>query len=101
MFSCHTFCAIPDLGCVLAAVLKCAPHDWYSIDCQLGYFLGQLTDMTHTLGSGAMKLERIVDEKAAEVVAEEAAHILLDACERLINPVIGAVRMILEESHLP
>ena len=43
----------------------------------------------------------IVDEKAAEVVAEEAAHILLDACERLINPVIGAVIMILEESHLP
>ena len=47
------------------------------------------------------KLERIVDEKAEEVGAEEAAHMLLDAWERLINHVVGAVRMILEESHLP
>ena len=93
--------AIPDLGCVLAAVLKCAPHEWYSIGRQLGFSLGQLTDMTHTLGSGAGKLERIVDEKAAEVGAEETARILLDACERLPNPVIGAVRMRLEQARHP
>ena len=89
------------MGCVLAAVLKCASHEWYSIGRQLGFSLGQLTDMTHTLVSGAGKLERIVDEKAAEVGAEETARLLLDACERLINPVIGAVRMILEESRHP
>ena len=76
------------MGCVLAAVLKCAPQEWYSIGRQLGFSLGQLTDMTHTLGSGAGRLERIVDKKAEEIGAEETARMLLDACKRLINPVI-------------
>ena len=59
--------------------------------------------MTHVLGPGTGKLEKLVDVNAAdqEVGAEETAHMLLDACARLINPVIGEIRMILEQPHHP
>ena len=93
--------AIPDLGCVRAAVLKCAPHEWYSIGRQLGFTSGQITSMTHALGPGTGKLEKLVDVKAAAVGAEETAGMLLEACARLTNPVMGEVRMILEEPHHP
>ena len=89
------------MGGVQAAVLKCAPHEWYSVGCQLGFTDGQLTDMTQSLGTGAGKLEKIVNVKVAEVGGEEAARMLLEACKRLPIPVIDAVRRRLEQTHHP
>jgi hypothetical protein len=89
-----------DLRSVKAAVLKCAPHEWYSIGLQLGFSDGQLIDLAHTLGTGHGKLERIVEVKAAEAGMKATAGMLLDACERLTNPVIGAVREFIKQAFL-
>ena len=92
---------ISDFTAVLEAVVKCAPHEWYSIGLKIGFTDGQITDMTDGLRTSAAKIEKVVNVKAADIGEQEATELLLEACERISNPVIGAVRMKLQQSHHP
>ena len=84
---------------MLQAVVRCAPHEWYSIGLELGFRDGQITAMTDGLCTHAARLQKIVNQKAGDVGEQEAARLLLEACKKIPNPVIGAVRLKLQQSH--
>jgi hypothetical protein len=79
------------LKLVLQAVLKAAPHQWYSIGLELGFSNSEIEAMTHTLPSAQDKLRKVVLSKADQVGHERTAHLLLDSCKMIPNPVFGAV----------
>ena len=81
-----------DLEPVLDAVLKCAPHEWYSIALKLDFSDGQIVEETSGIATGSGKLEKMVRVKAAALGRQVTARLLLEACEKMPNPVIGAVR---------
>ena len=79
----------PDLELVLQAVVKCAPHAWYSIALELDFTNGQIQEMSSGVATAEGKLQKIVHVKADAVGEQEAAYLLLSACEKIPNPVIG------------
>ena len=87
----------PDLELVLTAVMKCAPHEWYSIAVELGFSHGQIVEETSTIATGSGKLQRMVRVKADAVGNQETARLLLEACANIPHPVIGAVRERLQQ----
>ena len=87
----------PDLELLLKAVMKCAPHEWYSIAVELGFTNGQIVDETSGIATGRGKLEKMVRVKVDAAGSQETARLLLEACENIPNPVIGAVRESLQQ----
>jgi hypothetical protein len=77
-----------DLKYVQRAVLKSASQEWYSIGRQLGFSRAKIITMTHKIDSSAGKLQLVIDTKAEEVGQQVTAGLVLDACERLPNPII-------------
>ena len=85
----------------MQAVAKCAPHVWYSIALKLGFTDGQIVEMTSGAATAEGKLEKIVRVKADAVGIQETERLLLDACEKIPKPVIGAVRERLQQLRHP
>ena len=79
-------------------MLKCAPHEWYSIAVELGFSDGEIEAKTSVLPSAKGKLQKMVRIKADAVGRQETAQLLLEACEKIPNPVIGAVRERLQQT---
>ena len=72
--------------------MKCAPDRWYSIGHEIGFKDGKIGAITAGICDPVGKLQKIANVKADEVGGQETAQILLEACEKIPNPVIGAVR---------
>jgi hypothetical protein len=79
------------LKLVLQAVLKAAPHQWYSIGLELGFSNSEIEAMTHTLPSAQDKLRKVVLLKADQVGHKRTALLLLESCKTIPNPVFEAV----------
>ena len=77
---------------VLKAVVKCASHVWYSIAVELGFTDGEIEAKTYGIPTAEGRLQKMVRVKADAVGKQKAVGLLLDACEKIPNPVIGAVR---------
>ena len=54
---------------------------------------------TFQIATGSGKLEKMVRVKAAAIGRQATARLLLEACETLPNPVIGAVRERLQQLY--
>ena len=82
---------------MLKAVAKCAPDEWYSIAVELGFSEGEIEAKTSGVPSAKGKLQKMVRVKTTAFGRQETARLLLKACENIPNPVIGAVKDILQQ----
>ena len=81
----------------MKAVVDSAPHVWYSIALKLDFTDGQIEEKTAGLATAEGRIEKLVRVKADAVGEQEAARLLLEACGKIPNPVIGAVRKKLQQ----
>lgn len=77
---------------VIRCVCKLGSDQWADIGFELGFKLSDFNSMTMTMPLPASKLRVILEMKASAVGQDKVVDEILAACERIPNPIIGAVR---------
>ena len=81
---------------VVRAVLKYGVGQWYSIGLEMGFTGPQIEAYTFEIPSPDSKLQAVIERKIREYGVKETEKCLFAACERIPQPVIGAVKGYLE-----
>jgi hypothetical protein len=81
---------------VVHAVLKYGVCQWYSIGLELGFTGPQIEACTFEIPSPGSKLQALIERKSRECGMMETKKCLLSACEKIPQPVSGAVKRYLE-----
>jgi hypothetical protein len=87
---------LPD-SIVFQAVLRYGVDQWSSIGLAMGFTGAQITAYTAERPAAASKLEELIERKCHECGIKETEEILRAACEKIPQPIIGAVNSYLED----
>ena len=86
---------------VVSAVLKVGSHNWNLLGDKLGLTEGEMSSATSNKPTDPGKLQAIINMKRDELGDRELVRQLLDACEKIPQPILGQVLQRLDPLYNP